>query len=442
MSGAGADTLTIFRAGLRAVDSGRLVRRALRVDGGTLWIADEAVDLSSVERIAVVGAGKAGAGMALAVERQLGPELLTGKGVEGWVNVPADCVRDTRAVHLHAARPPGVNEPTEEGVAGAARILEIVTSLGPDDVCLCLISGGGSALLPSPAPGLTLADELAVTRHLGAAGADIAQLNTVRKHLSTLKGGGLARACGTRRLFTLVISDVLGDPLDLIASGPTVGDTSTPADALAVLEAFDGEEAGIPDRVFRHLRFAPTTTAAAPSTAFTRIIGNLDDAAHAAARRAEELGYDTEVEVARAPEGPAEEVAARLCARARRMRARGGRRCLISGGEPTVTLPPAADRGKGGRNQQLALAALADLRRWDGVAMLSAGTDGEDGPTDAAGARVDADLVAAARRSATDPAPFLRRCDAYAFFEPLGGLVVTGPTHTNVCDLRVVLTRS
>jgi glycerate 2-kinase len=422
------------------VDSGRLMSRALRVDDGTLWIADQAVELASVGRITVVGAGKAGAGMARAVEGRLGAELLAHKAVRGWINVPADCVRETQAIHLHAARPAGVNEPTAEAVEGARQILEIVASQGPDDLCLCLISGGGSALLPAPAPGLTLADKIAVTRHLSESGADIAQLNTVRKHLSATKGGGLARACGAGRLYTLVISDVLGDPLDLIASGPTVADTSTPADALAVLEAFGGPGVGIPDRVFQHLRSAATP--APPANGVTRIIGNLDDAASAAARCAQELGYETELEVARGPEGPVEQVAARLCARARDLRDEGGRRCLISGGEPTVTLPPTKDRGKGGRNQQLALLALAELSRWDGVALLSAGTDGEDGPTDAAGALVDADLVEAARRADMDPNPFLRRCDAYPFFEALDGLVVTGPTHTNVCDLRVVLAGS
>ena len=217
----GSDALSIFLAGLEAVDSGRLVHAAVAVEGRLLQLAGEAVDLESIDRIAVVGAGKAGAGMTGAIEEILGPRRLREHDVHGWVNVPADCVRDTRAVHLHAARPPGFNEPTPEGADGARRVLDIVGALGPRDLCICLISGGGSALLPSPAPGLTLDDELAVTRHLSAAGADIAELNTVRKHLSTLKGGGLARACRAGRLVTLVISDVLGDPLDLIASRST-----------------------------------------------------------------------------------------------------------------------------------------------------------------------------------------------------------------------------
>ena len=235
--------------------------------------------LDSIRRIVVVGAGKAGAGMAQAVEDVFGPELMAEKQLSGWVNVPADCVStggkkgtvpicakpgtDRRLVsgrsgghraklgrglspfcptaqriHLHAARPAGVNEPAAEGVAGAEEILRLVESLGPEDLCLCLISGGGSALMPAPVEGITLADKLAVTRHLSAAGANIEQLNTVRKQLSRIKGGGLLRACRAGRLVSLVISDVLGDPLDVIASGPTVPDSSTPQAALEVLDRF------------------------------------------------------------------------------------------------------------------------------------------------------------------------------------------------------------
>ena len=188
--------------------------------------------------------------MADAVEKTLGPRLMAEKQLTGWVNVPADCVRPLQRIHLHAARPAGVNEPTPEGVAGAEQILRLVESLGPDDLCLCLISGGGSALMPAPVEGISLADKLAVTRHLSAAGANIEQLNTVRKQLSRLKGGGLLRACRAGRLVSLIISDVLGDPLDIIASGPTVPDSSTPQEALDVLDRFGAREAGIsPDRI-------------------------------------------------------------------------------------------------------------------------------------------------------------------------------------------------
>ncbi len=250
------DALRIWQAGVDAVNSERLVRDAIHVEGGALIVGEELLDFNAIGRIAVIGAGKAGAGMAAAVENVLGPRLIDARQLVGWVNVPEDCVRPLRRIRLHGARPPGVNEPTEAGVAGAEEILRIVRSLDPEDLCLCLISGGGSALLPAPLEGITLADKLAVTRHLSAAGATIEELNTVRKQLSRIKGGGLARACRAGRMISLIISDVLGDPLDVIASGPTVPDTSTPQAALAVLERFRaaGIEIPFPQRELRIMR--------------------------------------------------------------------------------------------------------------------------------------------------------------------------------------------
>ncbi len=420
--------------------SERLVAEAVRVDGDALWLAGVEVALASVRRLAVVGGGKAGAGMAVALERALGADLVERLELTGWVNVPADCVRPTERIRLHAARPAGVNEPRPEGAEGTRRILEIAAGLGPDDLCVSLISGGGSALLPAPAPGLALADKLAVTRLLSAGGADIAELNTVRKQLSAIKGGGLARACGAGQLVSLIISDVLGDPLDLIASGPTVPDPGTPQRALAVLERFGAREAGIRERVFDHLHAAPSSPLPPSCTVHDRVIGNLSRAAEAAAAEARQLGYDVTVEVAAGPEGPAEGLGRDLAADAEARRSRGGRRCLVSGGEPTVTLVDEARRGRGGRNQQLVLAGLQALRDWRGAALLSGGTDGEDGPTDAAGAFVDGDVAQAARERGLDAADHLARNDAYRFFDTLGALIRTGPTHTNVCDLRIVLT--
>ncbi len=220
-----SDALAIWLSGVAAVRAERLIKQALRVEGPTLLIGrkrEVQLDLNRIRRIAVVGAGKAGAGMAAAVEEVLGERLMAEKQLAGWVNVPADCVRPLKRIKLHAARPPGVNEPRPEGVAGTEEILRLAGALGPEDLCLCLISGGGSALMPAPAEGITLQDKLEVTRYLSAAGANIEQLNTVRKQLSRVKGGGLARACRSRTLVALILSDVLGDPLDVIASGPTV----------------------------------------------------------------------------------------------------------------------------------------------------------------------------------------------------------------------------
>jgi hydroxypyruvate reductase len=436
------DALRIWQAGLDAVRSEPLVREALRVEGRVLLVGDEAIRLDTVRRIVVVGAGKAGAGMAAAVEDVLGPRRMEEKHLAGWVNVPADCVRPLARIRLHAARPAGVNEPTAAGVAGAEEILRLVASLGPEDLCLCLISGGGSALMPAPAEGITLADKLAVTQHLSAAGANIEELNAVRKQLSRLKGGGLARACRAGHLVSLIISDVLGDPLDVIASGPTVEDSSTPQAALAVLEKYRSREAGISPAVFAYLQRKQARTKERTTCLVTNlVIGNNATAVDAAGREAERLGYSHAMVCAAKSEGQAEDIGRHLADMALRMRDSDGPNCLISGGEPVVKLAEKSRRGLGGRNQQLVLAAVERLAGdgAKGIALLSGGTDGEDGPTDAAGALLDADVLAAAGRRGLDPADFLGRNDAYHFFGPLGALIKTGPTHTNVCDVRVVV---
>ncbi len=436
-----ADALQIWKAGVAAVDSERLVREALRVEDKSLLLGDTTIDLDSVKRIGVVGAGKAGAGMASAVEQVFGPELMEAKQLSGWVNVPEGCERPLERIHLHPARPAGVNEPTQAGVEGTQEILLRVGELGPDDLCICLISGGGSALTPAPVDGITLEDKQAVTRHLSGAGANIEQLNLVRKQLSRIKGGGLARACRAGRLIALIISDVLGNPLDVISSGPTVPDTGTPQMALDVLEQFHARKAGIEPRVFDYLRSKPNQPPAEPVCRVqNEIIGSNATAVDAAGMEAERLGYTHAMISATESEGLAEDVGRHLARMARKMRSEAGPNCLISGGEPVVQLVEKSKRGLGGRNQQLVLAALHDLADdVEGIALLSGGTDGEDGPTDAAGAVMDHDLVKSARQNRLDPVEFLARNDAYHYFEPLGGLIITGPTHTNVCDLRVVV---
>ena len=300
--------------------------------------------------------------------------------------------------------------------------------------------------------------------YLSASGANIEQLNAVRKQLSRIKGGGLARVCRAGRLISLIISDVLGDPLDVIASGPTVEDTSTPRAAIEVLDALAARDGGVSPTIFEYLaaresraefhsvQNGRSETASyevgdvAEATSYERrvtnlIIGNNATAVDAAGMEAERLGYSHAMICASRSEGPAEEIGRHLADMAMKMRSSPGPNCLISGGEPVVTLCDAAHRGLGGRNQQLALAALMRLleHRPEGIVVLSGGTDGEDGPTDAAGAVVDAEVIAAARQSQLDPADYLARNDAYNFFRRAGGLICTGPTHTNVCDVRVVL---
>jgi len=458
------DALAIWQAGVAAVDSERLVRENVRIEGDDLIVGDDAFPLAEIGRIAVVGAGKAGAGMAAGIELALAPIALQ-KQLAGWVNVPEDCVRSLAHITLHGARPAGVNEPTEAGVAGASQILKIVESLGPSDLCFCLISGGGSALLPAPVEGITLADKQAVTKHLSGAGANIEELNTVRKQLSRIKGGGLARACRAGRLITLIISDVIGDPLDVIASGPTVRDSTTPQDALDVLDRFHAREAGIAARVFEYLEAQrgresfsakdfPIVMAGPPKKTpdpfscevHNLVIGNNAAAVDAAGIEAERRGYSHAMTAATKLEGAAEDIGRHLAEMALRMRDEPGPDCLITGGEPIVQLVEVSQRGKGGRNQQLVLAALIDLLEASpdktaalrDIALLSGGTDGEDGPTDAAGAFIDEAILAVIQKQQLDPNCFLQRNDAYHFFEQLGSLIKTGPTHTNVCDLRVV----
>jgi hydroxypyruvate reductase len=437
-----ADAERIWRAGVTAVLPKRLIPENVRVRRRWLTVGEELLDLRSIERIAIVGAGKAAGAMAVALENALGPQLLEEKQVAGWVNVPADCVMPTQRVHLHAARAPGVNEPSAEGARGTRRILDIVSSLGPADVCFCLLSGGGSALLPAPVPEISLDEKIRLTRLISGAGANIEQLNVVRQNLSLVKGGGLARACRAGQLVTLVISDVLGDPLNLIASGPTVPRRSKAVHALSVLEVLGIiADASIAETVkfLRRRATEPEKPQAAVARGIQIVLGNNAMAVDAAGVKAERLGYSHAMIAATNSDGAAEEVGRHLASMAMHMRDNLGPDCLISGGEPTVTLVDEGRRGKGGRNQQLVLAALAELGDCEGICLLSGGTDGEDGPTDAAGAIVDGDVVRAAGKAGLDASDYLIRNDAYTFFRQSGGLLITGPTQTNVCDLRVVV---
>ncbi len=449
-----ADAERIWRAGVAAVQPARLIRQHVRVDGDVLHLGDEMIHLRQVGRIAIVGAGKAAGAMAVALEDVLGARLLADKNVTGWVNVPDDCVVPTARVHLHAGRPAGINEPRPEGVEGTRRMLELVGSLDSADVCICVLSGGGSALLPAPVPEISLDDKIRVTRLLSAAGANIEQLNTVRRQLSLVKGGGMARACRAGRLKSLIISDVLGDPLDAIASGPTVSSSTTASDALDVLAGLKLITEPTIAVVVEYLRqggrdsFATDDVAGKSESPVAKdsrplcvnqIIGNNAMAVDAAGIEAERLGYSHAMISAMSPEGSAEEVGQHLAEMAVRMRRESGPDCLISGGEPTVTLIDETRRGQGGRNQQLALAAIEWLGDCEGIALLSGGTDGEDGPTNAAGAYVAEDVVRTAREQGLEAQYYLSRNDAYHFFKQCGGLFITGPTHTNVCDLRVVI---
>jgi hydroxypyruvate reductase/glycerate 2-kinase len=424
----------IWQAAVDAVRPEPLVRQAL---------ADDALGIGRAVRaaphIVVLGAGKASAAMASAVEEALAEVL---DRADGIVNVPAEAARPLQRIRLHAARPTGSNQPTADGVAGAEEMLRLAQAAGPDDVALCLLSGGGSALLPAPAEGVTLADKQAVTRLLHECGATINQMNAVRKHLSAIKGGRLAEAFRGKALYSLIISDVIGDPLDVIASGPTAADPMTFADALGLLESL-GITARVPQAVVAHLERGvagkiPETPKRLPATVHNVVLGNNVKALAAAEQRARDLGYAV-LNLGSYVEGETSQVAVAVAGIARSIREQGipirPPACVLLGGETTVTLGPG--HGLGGRNQEFVLAALLKLGPIPDVVILSGGTDGEDGPTDAAGAIADAALCRTAAWANAEE--YLRIHDAYHFFESAGGLLRTGLTQTNVMDVRVLL---
>jgi hydroxypyruvate reductase/glycerate 2-kinase len=428
---------SIWEAAVAAVQPADLLSRVLAEPSPIRAAVEKA------HRIVVVGAGKAGAAMSAAVEEVLSDRLTR---MEGLVIVPAESVRPLRQIKLHAGRPAGANEPTEEGVLGARRILELVSSAGPQDVALCLLSGGGSALLPAPAEGVSLADKQTVTLQLHACGATINEMNAVRKHLSRVKGGLLAQAFRGQVLFSLIISDVIGDPLDVIASGLTAPDPTTFSDALGVLDKY-ALLGRVPASVRAYLEAGqagrvPETPKSLPGNIQNLVIGNNPRALAAAQARAEALGYRV-CNLGSFIEGETVQVAALFASLVRSIRAQcqpgPAPFCLLCGGETTVTL--GAEHGLGGRNQEFVLAALLKLgpELLRGVVILSGGTDGEDGPTDAAGAIADHGAWEQATIQRLLPAAFLARHDAYHFFRATGDLLQTGLTGTNVMDVRLVL---
>lgn len=427
---------SIFDAALEAVDVRAATRRALRIEGGRLLIPAAGLDrpLDAPGRIVVAAVGKAAAAMAAEAEDLLGEHLCAGLALTKYGHG-----EPTRRIPVREAAHP---TPDEAGLAAAAALRELVGGLAPADLVLCLISGGGSALLTAPAAPLGLAELRETTALLLAAGANINELNAVRKHLETLKGGGLARAAAPAQVVALAISDVLGDPPDVIASGPCVGDSSTFADAWAIVER-RGLLDRLPGSVVARLRagrrgeIADTPTPDDPLFAQVRnvVIASLPHAAAGAASRAAALGW-TPLLHDLTREGEAREVALQLVALADSLAATGPR-CLIAGGETTVTV---RGDGIGGRNTELALAAAIAIDGRAGIAVASLTTDGDDGPTGAAGAIATGETLARGRALGLDAADYLTRNDSATYFRQVGGLVVTGPTRTNVADLYFVLT--
>lgn len=428
----------IFMAGVRAVDPEVAVKRWVRRHGEKLRVGEENLALDEFDRIIVVGAGKAGAPMAKALEDLLGDRL-----DGGWVNVKYGHLAPTRKVHIHEAGHP---VPDAAGLAGAEKILEILRPLDDRALVFCVISGGGSALLPAPASDLTLEEKQETTRLLLACGANIHEMNAIRKHISRVKGGRLAQAAYPARTVSLLLSDVIGDRLDVIASGPTVADESTFAECLSILDRYELRER-IPERVriylergaAGHIPETPKPGDPIFEKTTNRIVGSNAIAIRAAADEAAARGFQTLI-LSTFVEGETREVAKVHAAIAKEVRASGNPvpepACILSGGETTVTL---RGSGRGGRNQEFALAAAIDIEGMPGVCILSGGTDGTDGPTDAAGGVVDGKTLARAQELQLDPYAFLRDNNSYAFLEAVGGLLKTGPTNTNVMDLRIIL---
>jgi len=430
--------LKVFRAALDASEPAAAILRHVRVRGGRLEAGERRYRLSAFRRIWVVGAGKAGAAMAKAVEKLLGNRI---EG--GLVNVKYGHLCPLRRIELNECGHP---VPDEAGVRGAVRIAALVESAGEHDLVICLISGGASALLPSPAAPVTLEDKQAVTRLLLACGADIHEVNAVRKHISALKGGQLARLAAPATVLSLLLSDVIGDDLDVIGSGPTAPDASTfgaARDVLARYGLLGKIPASVAERIERGVRGEIAETPKASDPVFRRVqnlvVGSGALAVRAAAARARELGFRPVVLSTRI-QGETRDVARVHAAIAREI-AETGRpvkppACVISGGETTVTL---RGGGLGGRNQEFVLAAAIDLAGCPGIVVLSAGTDGTDGPTDAAGAIADGQTLARAAAAGLDAKRLLADNDSYHFFESLNDLVKTGPTNTNVMDVHLLM---
>jgi len=422
--------LSIFRAALQAANPEAAVTRAL-----------SRIDLRRYRRVYVVGAGKASAAMAHAAEKVLGRRIAA-----GFINTKDGHLAPVKRIELHECSHP---VPDARGVEGSRRIAALAEEAGKDDLVLFLVSGGGSALLPLPAEPLTLQEKQDTTKLLLACGANIHEINAVRKHLSAIKGGQFARLAAPATVVALLLSDVIGDPLDVIGSGPAAPDPSTFATAWDVIRKYGLEDripASARARLQAGVRGEIAETPKPGDPCFTRttnlVVGSNRLAVDAAAARARALGFRPLV-LSTTIEGETRDVAAMHAAIAREARSTGRPAkpplCLISGGETTVTI---RGDGLGGRNQEFALAAALALDGIDGILAFSAGTDGTDGPTDAAGAMADGATCGRAVALGLRAQDFLANNDSYRFFEPLGDLVTTGPTGTNVMDIRLLLIAS
>ena len=429
---------------LAAVEPAAAVHRHVHREGDVLIVAGRRYDLGDYEGVFVVAGGKAAVPMTAAISDILDDRLTASVVVTKYGHTPAKsqtCPERSRRIPnpksqiIEAGHP----VPDENSMRGAQAIADLARQATERDLVLCLISGGGSALLTLPVPGLTLFDLQTLTDALLRSGATINELNTVRKHWSRIKGGNLAQLVAPATLVTLILSDVVGDPLDVIASGPTVPDPTTVADAQAVLERYGIRPPSYPPHRGEVMWETPKPGDPAFERAQHVVVGSNRLAALAAVEKARTMGLNALL-LSTYVEGEAREVAKVAAALAKGVHAHGDPlpppACLVWGGETTVTIH---GEGKGGRNQELALAAALALEGWPGILVMALATDGTDGPTDAAGAIATGETVARARALGLDPRGALEANDSYPFFDALSDLLRTGPTGTNVNDLLFIL---
>jgi len=430
------EAIEIFLAGVESVKPDNLINRYVSLSQNLLHIEGITFDLSVIQSIYVVGAGKASAAMAQALEVILGASITGGHVITKYGHsLPLKFIGITEAGHP---------VPDENGIRGTEHILSIVNSAGKDDLVICLISGGGSALLADVPEGCTLEDLKVLNSVLLKIGADITEMNCIRKHLSRVKGGLLAKAASPARVVSLILSDVIGDPLDVIASGPTAPDPTTFADAISTLKKFKIENQ-IPGQIFRVLQEGfekkRQETLKESDGALLRtsnlIIGTNKLALKTAKQKSESFGYESNIITDRL-DGDVTDAADYIIETVKRVKKEkiNKKSCLLFAGEPTVKVK---GEGLGGRNQHLALIIAKLLEDLSGITFLSGGTDGSDGPTDATGAVVDCFTSKHATKLNLNMEQYINNCDSYHFFEQEGGLIITGPTKTNVMDLMVVL---
>ena len=432
----------ILAASLQAVEPGAAVARHMQRDGEALSIGDKIYHLDEIRHVYLVGFGKAAVPMGLSASTILGEYLHQGLLItKTGQALPLPGAIAHRLVVVEAGHP----IPDESSLQASLRLNTLLHAVHPQDLVICLISGGGSALITMPVDGVSLAELQALTSQLLACGASISEINVLRKHLEQLKGGRLAQRAAPAALVGLVLSDVIGDRLEVIASGPTVADSTTFGDALDILRHYNLVDT-TPPAIQQYLKDGaagrqpetPKPGEAAFANVYNLVTGSNLQAAQAALQQARNEGMDAQL-LTTSLQGEARQAGRFLASLASELTLGRGpvRRpgCLILGGETTVIV---TGGGFGGRNQELALGAVADLAGLSDILLVTLATDGGDGPTDAAGAVASGETLERARSLGLDPRTYLQQNDSYHFFQALDDLLKPGPTQTNVNDLAFV----